>query len=146
MSRYRSSALRGGGSIDAFVVKLSRDDAAVEWSTYLGGSGDDWASDIALDGRSGVWLTGATGSANFPVVNAREVPAWQHWQVIVMTQRLISAGWMRVVIRMSRQVQEHQIAVGVIAVPRVMRFTALKSAARISSPQQTVVLDVVGTR
>jgi len=36
------------------------------FATYLGGTGDDVAFDLALDSGGNVWLTGATYSTNFP--------------------------------------------------------------------------------
>ncbi|HEV3029455.1 MAG TPA: SBBP repeat-containing protein [Planctomycetota bacterium] len=54
------------GGYDAFVVKINAAGTAIVWSTFLGGSGDDFAYGIALDGSGNVFLTGATSSANFP--------------------------------------------------------------------------------
>jgi Beta-propeller repeat len=50
---------------DAFVTKLSPT-GAVLFSTYLGGGGDDAGMGIAVD-ASGVYVTGRTGSLDFPV-------------------------------------------------------------------------------
>ncbi len=36
------------------------------WSTYLGGSGDDWAKDIDIDNNHQQFITGNTASPNFP--------------------------------------------------------------------------------
>ncbi|MBI2931354.1 MAG: SBBP repeat-containing protein, partial [Planctomycetes bacterium] len=54
---------------DAFVTKINADGASLAWSTYLGGSGEDYSLDIALDGSGNIHLTGATTSLNFPVPN-----------------------------------------------------------------------------
>ena len=55
------------GASDAFVTKLDASGAALGYSTYLGGSeGDDNGLGIALDGAGSAYLTGATGSADFP--------------------------------------------------------------------------------
>lgn len=54
-----------GGS-DAFVVQLSPTFNAYTYSTYLGGGGNDFGDDIALDTSSNVYLTGGTYSTNFP--------------------------------------------------------------------------------
>ena len=53
---------------DAFVAKISPTGQVI-WATYLGGLIDDWATGVALDSGGNVWVTGATRSANFPVVN-----------------------------------------------------------------------------
>jgi hypothetical protein len=58
-----------GGGQDAFVTMLDtkRDGAAgLEYSTYLGGGGDDLGRGIALGGRD-AFVTGETTSVNFPV-------------------------------------------------------------------------------
>jgi hypothetical protein len=56
----------GGGQYaeDAFVVKLSGGGTHL-WSTYLGGSGDDWGNDIAVDSAGRVFVTGSTGSSGW---------------------------------------------------------------------------------
>jgi len=59
-----------GASYDAFVTKLNPSATAIVFSTYLGGSGSDQATALALDSSGNVWLTGATSSTNFPLLNA----------------------------------------------------------------------------
>lgn len=54
----------------AFVTELNPTGTAVLYSTYLGGSGGDWGSGIALDTSGNVYVTGSTLSSDFPVVNA----------------------------------------------------------------------------
>ena len=54
----------GGGS-DAFVTKFDTNGNMV-YSTYLGGSSDDQAEGIAVDSLGNVFVTGHTGSTNFP--------------------------------------------------------------------------------
>jgi uncharacterized protein (TIGR03437 family) len=55
-----------GGAYDAFVTKLTAAGNALGYSTYLGGSGDEQGSGIAVDGTGSAYVTGWTGSANFP--------------------------------------------------------------------------------
>lgn len=57
------------GSNDAFVTKINADGSTLIYSTYLGGSGSDPAYGIAIDGSSNAYLTGITGSADFPTTN-----------------------------------------------------------------------------
>ena len=52
---------------DVFVTKLSPTGSALIYSTYLGGSGWDVGSDIAVDATGHVFLVGQTHSTNFPV-------------------------------------------------------------------------------
>ncbi len=56
----------GGGTSDAFVAKLNPAGNALVYSTYLGGSGNEQANGIAVDGAGNAYVTGYfTGS--FPV-------------------------------------------------------------------------------
>lgn len=58
------------GSIDSFVAKINADGLTLAYCTYLGGSGDDCAKAIAVDGSGDAYITGYTKSANFPTKNA----------------------------------------------------------------------------
>jgi Beta-propeller repeat len=57
-----------GGESDAFVTKLNATGASLLYSTYLGGSGFDSASGIAVDASGQSYVTGTTSSPNFPTV------------------------------------------------------------------------------
>jgi hypothetical protein len=59
-----------GGSVDAFVTKLNSGGTAIVYSTYLGGNSDDRGFSIAVDGSGNAYVTGWTGSTNFPLVSA----------------------------------------------------------------------------
>src|SRR5262249_50708964 len=54
------------GAYDAFVSKLNPSGSALVYSTYLGGNGDDRALGIAVDPSGNAYVTGETGSSNFP--------------------------------------------------------------------------------
>jgi uncharacterized protein (TIGR03437 family) len=54
------------GDSDAFVTKLTPAGSALVYSTYLGGSGDDRAYGIAVDGARSAYVAGVTQSTNFP--------------------------------------------------------------------------------
>jgi hypothetical protein len=59
-----------GGVSDAFVAKIDAAGSAMVYSTYLGGSDGDAAYAIAVDTSGDVYVSGATGSADFPIANA----------------------------------------------------------------------------
>ena len=57
----------GGGVRDAFVTKLSPAGDTALYSTYLGGSAEDRATDVAVDESTGnAYVYGFTASTNFP--------------------------------------------------------------------------------
>ena len=58
------------GATDAFVAKLNASGSALVFSTYLGGSADDAAIGIGLDGSGNIYVAGATDSTDFPQKNA----------------------------------------------------------------------------
>jgi hypothetical protein len=59
-----------GGREDAFLTKLDAASGALVYSSYLGGSGVDSGSDVAVDPRGAAYLTGYTSSAtDFPLRN-----------------------------------------------------------------------------
>ena len=53
-----------GGYVDAFVAKLSSSGGLL-WSTYLGGSDDDWGNGVAVDGSGNIVVTGVTESSGY---------------------------------------------------------------------------------
>ena len=55
------------GGVDAFVVKVSPSGAGLIYATYIGGRGDDRAAAIAVNSSGEAYVTGATGSSNFPL-------------------------------------------------------------------------------
>jgi hypothetical protein len=63
---------KGGPSntSNAFVTKFTADGASLAYSTYLGGSGGDGGSGIAVDATGNAYVTGGTSSTDFPTANA----------------------------------------------------------------------------
>lgn len=57
-----------GGQADAFLFMLSDDGERDEYSTFLGGSGNDFGTAIAVDAAGNAYIAGQTASANFPTV------------------------------------------------------------------------------
>jgi hypothetical protein len=64
----------GGGNNftgkDAFLTRLNAGTLAVEFSTYLGGSGDESGHAVAVDAAGNAYVTGGTNSTDFPTVGA----------------------------------------------------------------------------
>jgi photosystem II stability/assembly factor-like uncharacterized protein len=54
---------------DAFVLKLSPDGRQLVYSTYLGGTRQEFAEAIAIDETGSAYVTGRTGSFDFPVTS-----------------------------------------------------------------------------
>lgn len=55
---------------NAFVAEISASGTNLLYSSYLGGTNLDVAKGIAIDSSSNVYVTGFTGSTNFPATNA----------------------------------------------------------------------------
>ncbi len=60
--------LNGSGR-DAFVLRMDAAGMGLVYSTYLGGSGDDWGVAIAVDATGNAHVAGQTGSGDFPVTD-----------------------------------------------------------------------------
>ncbi len=63
------SALSGSFGPDAFVAKLNRAGPQLVYSTYLGGTGHDGGGGITVDHSGHAYVTGSTGSPDFPTEN-----------------------------------------------------------------------------
>jgi hypothetical protein len=59
----------GGGFYDAFVTALDHTGSVLLYSTYLGGNDVDVGFGIAVDSAGNAYVTGYTGSNNFPTAN-----------------------------------------------------------------------------
>jgi Beta-propeller repeat len=64
------SATYGGGATDAFVVTLAAGGDRLAFSTYLGGSGDEYGYAITVGRGNTLWVGGSTSSKDFPTVGA----------------------------------------------------------------------------
>ena len=53
---------------DAFVSQINSSGGALNYSTYLGGSGADFGQAIALDSSGVPYVAGSTASTNFPAI------------------------------------------------------------------------------
>ena len=59
----------GGGDWDAFLVKLDTTTPSLVYSRFVGGSGDDGLRDVVFDCCGNPYVTGGTGSEDFPLVD-----------------------------------------------------------------------------
>ncbi|HEX8352382.1 MAG TPA: SBBP repeat-containing protein [Pyrinomonadaceae bacterium] len=58
-----------GGFQDAFVTKINPAGNALVYSTYFGGDAQEQARGLAVDAAGNAYITGQTGSTNFPTLN-----------------------------------------------------------------------------
>ncbi len=58
---------------DAFAVKFNMKYDTLVFSTYLGGSEDEWGDGIVVDNEDNVYLCGETESSDFPLQNAFQI-------------------------------------------------------------------------
>ncbi len=72
-----------GGYWDAFVTKLSPSGNALVYSSYLGGSNDEYGLSVAVDPSGNAYLTGRTNSANFPTANPFQLNSGGSWDAFV---------------------------------------------------------------
>ena len=63
----------GGGLYDAFVAVIGAGGTTLVYSTYLGGSGQDLGSNIAMDSSGNVYVAGSTASTNFPGASSSSI-------------------------------------------------------------------------
>ncbi len=63
------ASANGSTADTAFVAKLAPGGTALDYSSYLGGSGGETATGIAVDSAGNAYVTGATDSTDFPTVN-----------------------------------------------------------------------------
>lgn len=65
-----ASQLAAGGDIDGFLVGLDAAGQRLEYSTFVGGSDDDFGVSVAVASTGAVTVLGATRSADLPTVGA----------------------------------------------------------------------------
>lgn len=67
---YPFQGSHAGGVNDIFVTKISASGDTLVYSTFIGGSGSDGASGIAVDSSGNVYITGGTDSVDFPLMSS----------------------------------------------------------------------------
>jgi hypothetical protein len=63
-------------SEDGFVSEISSSGTQLIYSTFLGGTGLDYAGKVALDSTGNVYVTGESASTDFPVTSSAYLQTW----------------------------------------------------------------------
>lgn len=83
-ARYRVSGKSVGFALGSYDrSKPLVIDPVLSWSTYLGGSIEDFAFGLAVDSSGDVYVTGTSGSTDFPTANAIYGTKGYDWDVFV---------------------------------------------------------------
>jgi hypothetical protein len=77
--------------LDLFVSKLSPAGSTLLYSTYLGGSGNDRAVGIAVDGQGAAYVAGETASTDFPTTASFQ-PSYRGGDTDGFAAKLNAAG------------------------------------------------------
>lgn len=71
------------GTWDAFVFKISPEEDKLIFSSFIGGSEDEWGYGISVDNNESIYLSGNTTSSDFPLKNAFD-PTFEKEEVYIM--------------------------------------------------------------
>jgi hypothetical protein len=80
-----------GGGVDAYVTKLNPAGSALVYSTYLGGSGFDVGSAIAVDASGNTYVTGGT-IGGFPITPGAFQTAFPGGELDAFVSKLNASG------------------------------------------------------
>jgi hypothetical protein len=78
------------GSSDAFLVRVAPGSMDVAYSTLLGGSGSDYAIDMAFGKEKDVYVVGETSSADFPVTAYAFQPLFAYGETDGFVSRILT--------------------------------------------------------
>jgi len=67
-----------GGQDDGFVTKFASSGSSLLYSTYLGGTGNDYGHGIAVDSLGNAYVTGPTQAGDFPTLNPYQTHQGDH--------------------------------------------------------------------
>jgi hypothetical protein len=77
---------------DGFLTKVNVDGTALVYSTYLGGSAEDYAFGVAVDTSGGAYVTGYAQSSDFPTTLAAFQPSFAGGSSDIFVTRFNAAG------------------------------------------------------
>jgi photosystem II stability/assembly factor-like uncharacterized protein len=66
------------GGVDCFITKIDPSGHTLVYSTYLGGSGTDEGTSVAVDAQGNAYVAGATASPDFPTAAAFQTTFQAH--------------------------------------------------------------------
>jgi hypothetical protein len=72
-----------GGGWDAFITKINATGSALVYSTYWGGSNDEWGLGTAVDGSGNAYVIGWTSSTDFPTESSIQGTHGGGWDAFV---------------------------------------------------------------
>jgi hypothetical protein len=81
-----------GGVSDAFVTVVNPAGSGLVYSTYLGGSDDDYGNGIAVDSNGSVYLTGTASSTDFPTTPGSFQSSYPGGTAVAFVAKLASNG------------------------------------------------------
>ncbi len=71
------------GVNDGFVTKLSSSGSTLIYSTYIGGSGNEYEYEIEVDSGGNAYITGYTNSADYPTLNPYQSSNSGSWDTYI---------------------------------------------------------------
>lgn len=70
MNAFQSNSTNvSGGTTDCFITKFSEDGQSLLFSTYFGGTGNDWLYTMTVDSSDRIVISGTTQSTDFPLLH-----------------------------------------------------------------------------
>ena len=73
------------GDVDCFITKFSEDGQSLLFSTFFGGSGNDWLYTMNVDSNDRIAFSGTTDSLDFPLLNPHQATNAGSREVFVVT-------------------------------------------------------------
>jgi len=73
MNAFKSNSTDvSSGGVDGFITKFSEDGQSLLFSTFFGGTGNDWLYTMNIDSNDRIAISGTTDSTDFPLLNPHQ--------------------------------------------------------------------------